>query len=266
MHAPLSDWPYAVTHAVYLHDIMPNPITGMSPHLKRTGMEAREGPKTLEGVLFQKCYAKIYKHNKYEREAVDCIYLGYDPATSHHLVRKIGGKRTGKEVLSATVVSFDPTCPFPYANSEVPVPDPMVPCNYDSDSDQEENGIQVGDGREFDSTDEDASSESDEEDSDKDCSLKNSDNDCSLKNKLKYEPNDLNEEEDYDQPDGKIGKEEAWEIEAIVGEKMLGKRRNQRHYEVKWKGNYPNDWLHYRRVRAPEVIEAWKKKKEEELE
>ena len=71
--------------------------------------------------------------------------------------------------------------------------------------------------------------------------------------------------EEEDGPKGKIGGEDAWEIEEIIGERyeQKGKRKRRiKYYQVKWKGDYPPDWLHCSRIRAPDLIEKWKEKKE----
>ena len=255
-NAPKQDWTYAVRHAVFLHDIMPNPITGVTPHEKRTGIQPRIKPKNLRGTLFCKCYAKVYKRGVLERAAVPCIYLGKDDRTPGVLVRKIGGKNTGKEVMSAVVVSYE-SDEFPYAEQSVPVPDAIRAVNYASDSEPEENGIVVNDGEEMGYSDEgDSDSEDAETDEEED----------TLRSKMRVlnEPNIAEERQD-EEPDGVIGGDDAWEIEEIVAEKIekKGRGRGSKYYQVKWKGDFPLDWLHCSRVRAPEIVRQWNEKKRE---
>ena len=142
-----------------------------------------------------------------ERAAVPCIYLGKDDRTPGVLVRKIGGKNTGKEVMSAVVVSYE-TDEFPYAEQSVPVPDAIRAVNYASDSEPEENGIVVNDGEEMGYSDE---GDSDSEDAETD------EEEETLRNKMKVlnEPNIAEEKQD-EEPDGVIGGDDAWEIEEIV--------------------------------------------------
>ena len=80
-NAPENDWPYAHNHAVYLHDVLPNAVTGMTPHEKRTGVAPRVSAKKMEGAMFCKCYAKLYRHGKMERDVIPCVYLGKDRRT-----------------------------------------------------------------------------------------------------------------------------------------------------------------------------------------
>jgi hypothetical protein len=74
-NAPEQDWTYAVRHAVFLHGILPNPATSATPHEKRTGIQPRIKPKYLQGTLFCKCCAKVFKKGKPERAAVACVLI-----------------------------------------------------------------------------------------------------------------------------------------------------------------------------------------------
>ena len=266
--APDQLWPFSIQHAVRLHDLLPDPITGLTPYERRTGLEPRSAdrPKNLAkgGKLFCKCYAKLYVRNNLERDAIPCIWLGKDTRSPSDLVIPIGGKRSGKKVKAAEVVNFDPEC-FPYAEQLVPVPDELKNLNYASDSEQEEDGIDVVDEDGSGSDDEVTGDEVEEEGS------RVEERRSTLRNKLNESEDEPNVEEEKDEPDGKIGGEDAWELEEIVGEeyrmakggKKGAKKKKTKYYQVKWKGDYPLDWLHCSRIRAPELLAKWKKKKEE---
>ena len=256
-NAPEVDWPYAVAHAVYLHDVLPNSVTGLTPHEKRTGMKPQIKLADMRGALFCKCYAKVFTHGKQEKDARDCIYLGKDPASPADLVRTIGGKRSGQQVRPGKVTRFEVN-DFPYTHNLVPIPEPMRNLNYASDSDQEENGIKVLEG-EIHVDPDDAESEDNVSDEEL-CS-----DEDGLRQKLKTVSISEEEEKEENQPQGIIGGEQAWEIEKIVAEKYEKGKKNKKikYYQVKWKGDYPLDWLHCSRVRAPDLVQEWKEKKEE---
>jgi hypothetical protein len=250
-NAPESDYPYAVQHAVWLHNVLPNAVTGRSPFEKQCGIEPREKPKQLKGALFCECMAKLYVHGKQERDAIKCVYLGKDPKSPGHLVRVVGGKRTGKEVRAAVVIQFLDT--FPYADKSVPVPDAIQSLNYNSDSEVEEDGVDVKDEPEpkVYSDEEEEESEDEREDN-------------GLRKNLLNEPNEIRE----DVKEGSVpvkrwkGGQDAFEIEDIVAQKYVKGRKGKRikYYQVKWKGDYPLDWLHCSRVRAPDIVREWNEK------
>ena len=147
-----------VQHAVFLQNNLPNAISGFSPFEKRTGLAPKTQPKKMKGVLFCRCSAKVYVSGKLEAKARDCVYLGKDPNTPGFLIRLLGGKKTGKEVRTAQVITFFPE-DFPYTHSTIPIPDKIKPCVYASDSDQEEDGIKVEDGVELQQSESDFSEE-----------------------------------------------------------------------------------------------------------
>ena len=62
-------------HAVWLRDILPNPVTMMSPYEKRNGYPPKQDVRKLQGSLFCKCYAKVYTHGKMERDAMPCTVV-----------------------------------------------------------------------------------------------------------------------------------------------------------------------------------------------
>ena len=290
-NAPEGDYPYAVQHAVFLNNHLPNAITGFSPFEKRTGLAPRTQPKKMKGVLFCKCTAKVYTAGKLEAKARDCVYLGKDPKTPGFLVRVLGGKKTGKEVRTAQVVTFFPE-EFPYTNMTIPVPDKIKACIYASDSDQEEDGIIIEDGVELQQSDSEDSEtdeseigyESEEKGNDtvqskdpksEEHKLGEDDYDAqfseeeNLREELKYEPNDeikVNKPKEI-RPVGQIGRQQAWEIEEIIGEKThrgKGKHKGKKFYLVKWKGfgEEDNAWLHCASVRAPDLVAKWNGKRD----
>ena len=233
-NAPEGDYPYAVQHAVFLHNNLPNAILGFSPFEKRTGLAPRTQPKKMKGVLFCRCSAKVYVSGKLEAKARDCVYLSKDPNTPGFLVRLLGGKKTGKEVRTAQVITFFPE-DFPYTHSTIPIPDKIKTCVYASDSDQEEDGIKIEDGVEL------QQSESDSSEDDRDDGIESEEKsvdtvqskdpkseeqkqmddynaafseDENLRDELKYEPNDeikINKPKEI-KPVGQIGRQQAWVI------------------------------------------------------
>ena len=64
-------------------------------------------------------------------------------------------------------------------------------------------------------------------------------------------------------PDGRVGAQDAWEILEIIDQRHRKRGRvKQLMYLVRWAGEHPDDWLHHSRLRgAPEVVEAWKRKR-----
>ena len=254
-NAPSSDWAYAVRHAVYLHDVIPNPLTKLTPFEKRTGVKPREMLKEMsQKVLFGKCIAKVYVHAKMEKDARECIYMGKCPRTTGDLIRVIGGKISGGKILTAKVIKMEHGV-FPYTEAGVPIPKQIQSVNYDSDSEEEEDGVTVrGEDERVESSDsEDSLSEDDEE--------RESNN---LRSKLKqlYEPN--RKEEETEAAQNVIGNQPAFEIEKITGEKLIkGKRgKKSKFYQVKWKGDYPDlDWIHCSQVRAPDLVRNYKQEK-----
>ena len=136
-NAPEADYPYALRHYVWLHDVLPHPVTGVSPYERRTGVPPKDKPNTIKGKLFCLCYAKCYIRGKQERAAQKCVYMGKDSRSPASLVRLIGGKRRGQAVLQAQVVTFDINT-FPYTDPQVPRPSVRGALEYGSDSDQSE--------------------------------------------------------------------------------------------------------------------------------
>ena len=140
----------------------------------------------------------------------------------------------------------------------------MKNLNFESASEQEENGIDI--------VDEDGSGTDSEESGYEEEEEKSvvEDRRSTLRNKLnKSDEDEPNTEEEEDAPQGQIGGEDAWELEEIVGEEYRmtkggrkgAKKRKTKYYQVKWKGDYPLDWLHCSRIRAPDLLAKWKKKK-----
>ena len=272
-HAPPCDYPYALRHWVQQHDIIPNPVTGMTPYEKRVGIAPSRQVKHIQGPLFCLCYAKIYVNNKLQQDAVKCIYMGKDPRSDGVLVRQIGGKVDGTIVRAGVAVKFVPN-EFPYAHAQVPRPPELKAFKYDSDSDEGEDEIQLFDDKEeIESqgvksesetdyyTEGSEESEDDDEDADDEEDEKKHDDDKpqpkAKKNKM-FEP-----EPEYESADGDIDGEDAWEVVEIVDERR--KKRGKRHYvqyKVVWKGDYPDEWIYKSRLKAPDVVKAWTEKKQ----
>jgi hypothetical protein len=263
-NAPVTDYPYALRHWVWLNDILPHPITGLSPYEKRIGIPPPEKPETIIGKLFCLCYAKVYRHGKLERDAQKCIYMGKDGKTTGVLVRTIGGKKRGQVVRSAQLVSFDIST-FPYTNMQVPRPDEIAEVDFESDSDQEPPDVNIdADGEEIISDNDDginlnSASDTDSESEEEPDQFGDSDDDGdSLRTALEED----SATEEWDAPAGEIDGEAAWEIVEILAERMRKKgNKKVRQYKVKWAGNFPAEWLHCARVKAPELKLAWEAKK-----
>jgi hypothetical protein len=144
-NAPETDWAYAVKHAVFLYNMMPNPDTQLSPNERWTSVPPREQPEDLiSQILFCRCEAKVYVHGKREDRARPCIYLGRSTRSPGYVVRVIGGKMTGKKVRTAAVLTWDCTS-FPYTDAKVPRPLPKRPYKYDSDTDDEKDQLELKD-------------------------------------------------------------------------------------------------------------------------
>tara|TARA_B110000971_G_scaffold105983_1_gene108673 strand:+ start:457 stop:4788 length:4332 start_codon:yes stop_codon:yes gene_type:complete len=250
--APQCDWTYAVNHAVYLHDILPDTASRLTPYQKRTGLPPRVLPRNLErehGILFCKCYAKVYKHGKKERDAVACIYLGKDPKTSGVLVRTIGGAESGKKVRSAQLVNFHLT-EFPYATLTVPQPSAQRVINYNSDSEPEENGINVNDGDELKDSESDSEPETEtDQEEEENC-------DRNLRSRL-LEESKLQEDEPNDNSEEK---DDGDEIEKIIGEKSMrgaGAKNKSKHYLVRWKKDQSEQYVPARGLNKPDLVQVW---------
>ena len=261
--APVQDYPYALRHWVYLHDVLPNATTRISPYEKRVGIPPKLQPGMIEAPLFCAVYAKLYVHSKMQKDAVKCIYLGKDPESNGILVRPIGGKKSGVMVRSAHAVKFV-VDEFPYSNPQVPRPPKVAGYNFDSDSDQGEENIDLKSDDDYDSDDE---SESDQEQSDGDDSTDDDDDleddesedqsDKGAKKQSMMEP-----EDEGDDPDGDIDGADAWEVKEIVDEKKIKKgKKRYTHYKIRWSGDYPDSWEVKSNIRAPEVVKAWEQKK-----
>ena len=255
------DWPYAIRHAVRLHNAIPTLDTGRSPYEKSTGLPNKVAVGKIRGSLFCKCYAKVWIKGKEEKDARECVYLGKDPEGDAFLVRVLGCKKTGRKVLPGKVVTFE-TDTYPYTNPLVAKPEAVEELVYGSDSDQEENSagktkVKVTKGSaEGNGSESDTETETDVSDVDEDQELQGT-----LRGKL-------DQEERYEEePDGEISGEEAWEIEAIVEEKRHKKapRKGARpglYYRVKWKGSEALDWRHSRELDAPDMVTKWQEEKE----
>jgi hypothetical protein len=56
-------------------------------------------------------------------------------------------------------------------------------------------------------------------------------------------------------PGGKIGDEDAYEIEKIVAMRMNKKtKRRFKEYQIKWKGDWPLEWVPESSIQAPELV------------
>ena len=265
--APVQDYPYALRHWIYLQDMLPNGTTRVSPYEKRVGIPPKLKPGMVEAPLFCTVYAKVYVHSKLQRDAVKCVYLGKDPKSNGILVRKIGGKKQGIMVRSAHAVKFV-TDEFPYSNPLIPRPPRVAGYNFDSDSDQGEENIDLKSDDGYDSEEEGDDSEpeqSQEEElsSEDDDDLE--DEEPEEKKENAAQKQSLMEPEDEDEdPDGDIDGEDAWEVKEIIDEKKIKKgKKRYTHYKIVWSGDYPDSWEVKSNIRAPDVVRAWEQKKKQ---
>jgi len=163
-------------------------------------------------------------------------------------------------------VSFDIDT-FPYSNQLVPRPDDLAAVEYSDDtgSEEEEHVAVDGEGREI--SDESSSEEDSDSDSEQDTLARYLRNPQSAgvqeeravpaQPEAPAVPDPLG----WDAPDDQVGQQDAWEIVEILGERSRKKgKRKVKQYKVQWKGDYPPEWLHYSKVRAPELIAAWEAK------
>ena len=231
----------------------------MSPYERRMGVPPRQKLIDLKGKLFCKCLAKVYDHGKWEKAAVPCIYMGLDPRTPGVLVRRLGDKKDGLVVRSAQVVSY--LDEFPYVNPQVPRPRVKGALEYASDSEQEDEdrGMEtvVLDGN-GDVLEEEAPNPLVESDSD-------TDDESNIRSKI-GPTDDVDGHNCEDEPPPapyKVGNEDAWEVEEIIGERMRKRKgRRYKEYRVKWKGDWDPTWEHYNSLaESPEVKAAWERKK-----
>ena len=256
--APATDWPYAVRHAVHLHDVLPNAVTMLSPYELRNGMSPRETAENIKGVIFCLCYAKLCNAGKYEHKAIKCVYLGKDPKSQGSLVRPIGGKLEGKRIRVAQVVNFDITN-FPYTNPQVPRPDALAEVVYQSDSDSEADRVHKK------KKADDAKKTKIKKVVVVDVVPSDSDDEAEPEQPMEEEKSQQNAEEESSAnvdsqpegwiPGGKIGDEDAYEIEKIVAMRMNKKtKRRFKEYQIKWKGDWPLEWVPESSIQAPELV------------
>jgi len=271
--APAQDYPYALRHWLHLHDMMPNAVTGISPYEKRVGIPSGLKPNKVQGKLFCACYAKVYVHGKLQRDAIKCVYLGKDPRSNGILVRPIGGKSSGILVRSGQAVKFFPD-EFPYAYPQTPRPEPIAGYNFDSDSDQGEEEINLRSDQE--EVNSEAESEEELPSEDNDSEVETEDDAAEIEEEEKEQKQSEDKarksskqkksmivpEDVEEAPDGDIDGEDAWEIKEICDERKrrIGKKRYTQ-YKIVWAGDFPDQWLVKSRVRAPAVIKAWEEKK-----
>ena len=137
-NAPSEDWPYAIIHAVFLHNAIMDGLTDMSPNYKWDGIEPKDAVAMLTkmGPLFCQITAKRYEKGKWQKKAENNIFLGKAPNSPGVLMRPVGGKIDGRKLHTGEVVTYDRT-DFPYANLTVPRPKIFKPLVYGSDTDQE---------------------------------------------------------------------------------------------------------------------------------
>jgi transposase InsO family protein len=274
--APDTDWVHAVRETVYLHDILPNVITGISPYEKRNGMAPRETPENLQGVIFCKVFAKLYRAGKMEHKAIAGTNLGKDPRSPGTKVRPVSGKVTGKSVRVGQVVEYDVTN-FPNSDLRVPKPDPIKEIIYDSDSDEEimakAKEVQKKKGKACKAVDKPRLSDSDVEVDDE--MVQDQDDDHPDIVQIDDDKNEVKVVLDEDEtpntekhpegwiPGGKIGDDDAYEIETIVDDRWNTRtRRKFREYKVKWIGDWPVEWIPASSIRAPTLVtEYWRNKK-----
>jgi hypothetical protein len=174
------------------------------------------------------------------------------------------------------VTGYDVT-DFPNSNLKVPKPDPIKEVIYDSDSDEEivkkakelqrkkrKASKAVDKPRLSDSDVEvDAEMVQDQDQETPDVVRINEDNDeVEVVVDEDETPNNEKQPEGWI-PGGKIGDEDAYEIESIIDDRWNKRtRRKFREYKVKWAGDWPLEWIPASSIHAPELVaEYWRNKK-----
>ena len=118
--SPTYDWPFAVTHAVYLRNRVLSTAVGEGqvPYDLYTGIEHKDEVKGVFGCL---CYAKVYVRGKLDPKARRAVYLGHSEYYKAAMVRDMSSyKKSLREYYCRDVV-FDQNV-FPYKNKLVPRP------------------------------------------------------------------------------------------------------------------------------------------------
>ena len=258
-HAPEEDWPYAINHAVYLSNEIPDGLTDMSPNFKWSGIEQNDVIKKLTkmGPLFCGIDAKRYEKGKWQRKAEKNIFLGKSPHSPGVLMRPVGGKIDGRKLHTGEVVTYDRT-DFPYSNLTVPRPKPSKQLTYGSDTDQDA-GEPVHD------ADEDYEQDTSSDDSEdlNDGGVEEEEQHSSnprepIEKKTMPEPVKVPE---YI-PDGLIGAKAGYEVVEILNHRTRRKNKRKRtEYLVRWKGDWPDEWISSRALSARELIKAYEEKK-----
>ena len=262
-HAPEEDWPYAVSHAVYLHNKIVGGVTGVSPNYLWNGLEPKDviGDLTKMGPLFCQMTAKRYESGKMSKKADNNIFMGKSFTSSGVIMRPMGGKVEGRKLHTGEVVTFDRT-DFPYANLNVPRPKITKPIVYESDTDQDSDGEFIPNAHPEESEDSEITASSESEESSVDGG-EESEDDCKPQPREpieKKEPPIIITLPEYI-PDGKIGKKAGYEVMEILSHRIRKKKnRKTLQYLVKWKGDWKDEWISSRALSARELIMAYEEK------
>ena len=255
-NAPEEDWPNAINHAVYLHNMITDAVTDLSPNFKWDGIEVKDVVKDLTnmGPLFCQVMAKRYVGGKRQKKAETCIFMGKSPSSPGIIMRPVGGKIDGRKMFTGQVVTYDRTT-FPYANLKVPRPKSAKAHAYESDTDQEGDQILNADPEDP----EDTTSSEDSEDSDDGGVVEDTYRPPPLPIEKKIV---VTEPEVEYIPDGKVDRQNGYEIVEILRHQTRKKNgRNHTKYLVKWKGDWEDSWITARACRgAPELMQEYERK------
>jgi len=132
---PKGSWVFGLNHVCAVHNVTPK-LSRMSPQEEATGIKPTWKPDKVYG---QKCYARLYNKGKLETKAVECVYLGFDNFCRADVVRPYNSRLASNMERYASVTTHVPDH-FPYAFPTVPRPPDYGSQDYDSDTEDEDNG------------------------------------------------------------------------------------------------------------------------------
>ena len=133
LHAgsPTYDWPYAVSHAVYLHNFAPTKAHGVATPMAPNEVYQGQTVKLLLNAVFG-ClgFAKVFVRGKQEPKARKVICLGYNDHSRAFYVRDVSSFKNSLREYLARSVKWEKRV-FPYRNEMVPRPTPPVMTHED---------------------------------------------------------------------------------------------------------------------------------------
>ena len=121
-NSPSYDWPYAVSHAVYLHNFVPSKAHGvgmpMAPNEVYQGVSVKLSMSAVFGCLG---FAKVFVRGKQEPKARKVVCLGYNDHSRAFYVRDVSTFHNSLREYLARSVRWEKRV-FPYRSKLVPRP------------------------------------------------------------------------------------------------------------------------------------------------